>query len=62
MDARGRRYGRWGSVCAALGWMAAALLARRPLLQRIEGILDHDQAVVGLMAQDIAAGRRWPSK
>jgi hypothetical protein len=27
---------------------------------RIEGVLDHDQSIVGLMALDIAAGRRWP--
>ena len=29
-------------------------------MARIEGALDHDQSVVGLMALDIAAGRRWP--
>lgn len=45
---------------SALGWFAAALAARAVLLARIEGVLDHDQAVVGLMAMDIAEGRRWP--
>ena len=29
-------------------------------MARIEGVLDHDQSIVGLMALDIAAGRRWP--
>jgi hypothetical protein len=37
-----------------------ALAARWPLVARIEGALDHDQSVVGLMALDIAAGRRFP--
>jgi hypothetical protein len=41
-------------------WSLAALAARWPLVARAEGILDHDQAVVGLMALDIARGRRWP--
>jgi hypothetical protein len=36
------------------------LVARAPLTARIEGALDHDQSVVGLMALDIAAGRRFP--
>lgn len=47
------------------GWIALAsfavgLIARIPLVARIEGILDHDQSVVGLMALDIAKGRRFP--
>lgn len=37
-----------------------ALLARAPLVARVEGALDHDQSVVGLMALDIARGRRFP--
>jgi hypothetical protein len=37
-----------------------ALAARAPFVARIEGILDHDQSIVGLMALDIAAGRRFP--
>jgi hypothetical protein len=41
-------------------WCAAGILARAPLAARVEGVLDHDQSVVGLMALDIAAGRRWP--
>jgi hypothetical protein len=42
------------------GWFALAMLARAPFVARIEGALDHDQSVVGLMALDIAAGRRFP--
>src|SRR5579864_8559589 len=49
-----------GDTGRALAWMALAMLARFPLLARIEGLLDHDQGVVGLMALDIAKGRRWP--
>ena len=48
-----------GALPAAV-WFAAALIARAPLVARIEGTLDHDQSVVGLMALDIAAGRRFP--
>jgi len=44
----------------AAGWFVVAVLARAPLVARIEGVLDHDQSVVGLMALDVAAGRRWP--
>jgi hypothetical protein len=36
------------------------MVARAPFVARIEGALDHDQSVVGLMALDIAAGRRFP--
>jgi hypothetical protein len=54
--------GAWSladTVCA-LGWMLAALVVRGFLAARIEGMLDHDQGVVGLMALDISQGRRWP--
>jgi hypothetical protein len=44
----------------ALGWFAIALAARSFLLARVEGVLEHDQAIVGLMALDIAEGRRLP--
>jgi hypothetical protein len=44
----------------ALLWMLAGAAARGLLLARIEGPLDHDQSVVGLMALAIAAGRRCP--
>ena len=44
----------------AAAWFALALLARAPFVARIEGALDHDQSVVGLMALDIAAARRFP--
>jgi hypothetical protein len=37
-----------------------ALAARAPFVARIEGVLDHDQSIVGLMALDIAALRRFP--
>ena len=43
-----------------MGWFVLALAARAPFVARIEGILDHDQSIVGLMALDIAAGRRFP--
>ena len=49
-----------GESLRVLGWFGVAILARLPLLGRIEGILDHDQSIVGLMALDIASGRRWP--
>jgi hypothetical protein len=54
-----RDWTRTDSAWAA-GWFALALAARAPLVARIEGILDHDQSIVGLMALDIAAGRRFP--
>src|SRR4051794_41698486 len=44
----------------ALGWMVVGIAVRALLVARIEGALDHDQSIVGLMALDIAAGRRWP--
>jgi hypothetical protein len=49
-----------GDSAWALGWFALALAARAPFVARIERILDHDQSIVGLMALDIAAGRRFP--
>ena len=51
---------RRGDLAWAALWMIAALAARAPLAARIEGLLDHDQAIVGLMALDIAEGRRLP--
>jgi hypothetical protein len=53
---------RWTGLDTAcsLGWFALALAARAPLVARVEGVLDHDQSIVGLMALDIAAGKRWP--
>jgi hypothetical protein len=47
-------------TACALGWFALALAARAPFVARIEGVLDHDQSIVGLMALDIAALRRFP--
>lgn len=52
----------WSSSDSLLtaAWALVAMLARGPLVARIEGVLDHDQSIVGLMALDIAAGRRLP--
>jgi hypothetical protein len=47
----------WAATAA---WFVAALAARAPFVARIEGALDSDQSVVGLMALDIAEGRRFP--
>lgn len=49
-----------GDFVRAIAWFGVAVLARAPLAARVEGVLDHDQSIVGLMALDIAAGRRWP--
>ena len=49
-----------GDLVRGAGWFVATVVARAPLVGRIEGALDHDQSVVGLMALDIAAGRRFP--
>ena len=49
--------GDWLIACL---WVMAAWLARWPLVARAEGLLDHDQAVVGLMALDISQGKRLP--
>lgn len=53
---------RWSRADTLLtaAWMVVAMLVRAPLVARIERILDHDQSIVGLMALDIAAGRRFP--
>ncbi len=39
---------------------ATAIAARWPLIERGETLLHSDEAIVGIMAQDIAAGRRLP--
>ena len=49
--------GDWVRTAA---WLVVAFAARGALAARIEGVLDDDQSVVGLMALDIAAGRRLP--
>lgn len=56
------RTGAWSprDTIAALGWFTLALVARSAMVARAEAVLEHDQAVVGLMALDIAEGRRWP--
>ncbi|MFO0973978.1 MAG: hypothetical protein U1A27_11145 [Phycisphaerae bacterium] len=43
-----------------VGLFAAALLARWPLISQGQTLLHPDEAVVGVMAQDIAAGRHYP--
>lgn len=45
---------------AALTWFLVALAVRFPMVLRAEGMLDHDQSVVGLMALDVSEGRRLP--
>ncbi|MBN2559847.1 MAG: hypothetical protein JXQ75_02815 [Phycisphaerae bacterium] len=45
-------------VAAAI--VLAALLVRWPFIARGETLLHSDEAIVGLMAQDIAAGERFP--
>lgn len=52
----------WSRVDRLLmtAWGLVAVATRLPLVARAEGMLDHDQSVVGLMALDIAAGRRFP--
>ena len=57
---RDRRGFSAGDGAVAAAWFALAILARLPFVLRAEGVLDHDQSVVGLMALDIAAGRRFP--
>jgi len=47
-------------LAIAVMCFAAALMARAPFIQRGETLLHSDEAIVGLMAQDIAAGRRFP--
>ena len=58
-----REHGTLGQSCrlaCRLGWACVGMAVRAPFVWRIEGMLDHDQSVVGLMALDIAAGRRFP--
>src|SRR5437763_16840240 len=45
---------------AAMAWFTLALIARSMMVARVEGVLEHDQAVVSLMALDIAEGRLLP--
>jgi hypothetical protein len=52
-------WSRADSVWAVV-WLLTAMATRLPLIAHVEGVLDHDQAVVGLMALDISQGRRWP--
>ncbi len=47
-------------IAVAALCFAAALLARAPFVQRGETLLHSDEAIVGIMAQDIAAGRQLP--
>ncbi|NUQ44516.1 MAG: hypothetical protein HUU22_00615 [Phycisphaerae bacterium] len=44
----------------AIVLFAAAILARWPFIARGETLLHSDEAIVGIMAQDIAEGRRFP--
>ncbi|MCG8408748.1 MAG: glycosyltransferase family 39 protein [Phycisphaerales bacterium] len=44
----------------AIAFFALALMARWPFVERGETLLHSDEAIVGLMAQDIAAGQRFP--
>jgi hypothetical protein len=47
-------------VILAIIIAAAALAIRWPLIERGQTLLHPDEAVVGIMAQDIAAGERFP--
>jgi len=47
-------------VLAVAALFSAALLVRWPLIDRGETLLHSDEAIVGIMAQDIAAGRSKP--
>lgn len=51
--------GRRDAIVAVLIFLAA-LAARWPLIARGHTLLHSDEAIVGLMAQDIAAGERFP--
>ncbi|HKQ50036.1 MAG TPA: hypothetical protein VJZ71_18315 [Phycisphaerae bacterium] len=44
----------------AIALFLAAIAVRWPLISRGETLLHSDEAIVGLMAQDIAAGERFP--
>ncbi len=57
---RGNSKWTWTDGCLALAFGCFGFLVRLPLISRIEGMLDHDQATVGLMALDIANGVRLP--
>ncbi len=47
-------------ITAAVFFFAAALACRAPFIVEGETLLHSDEAIVGLMAQDIAAGERFP--
>ncbi len=47
-------------VVLAVGFFALALAVRWPFIVRGETLLHSDEAIVGLMAQDIAVGERFP--
>ncbi|MEK6644673.1 MAG: hypothetical protein AABZ08_12280 [Planctomycetota bacterium] len=47
-------------IFCAIGLAIAAFAGRWPLIERGETLLHPDEAVVGIMAQDIAAGRSLP--
>src|SRR5262245_12380553 len=47
-------------LCVAGAIFLAALLARWPFIRGGETLLNPDEAIVGLMSQDIAAGERFP--
>jgi len=51
---------RRADVVLAVVFCGAALLARWPFILRGETLLHSDEAIVGLMAQDIAEGTRLP--
>jgi hypothetical protein len=59
---RGWRRFALGHVDAAVavGFAIAALIVRWPFIVRGETLLHSDEAIVGLMAQDIAEGTRFP--
>ncbi len=61
-DGGGRGRASIGRVDIALvmGLFGLALAARWPFIARGETLLHSDEAIVGLMAQDIAAGERFP--
>lgn len=44
----------------AIAFFTIALVARWPFIEKGETLLHSDEAIVGLMAQDIAAGERFP--
>lgn len=50
----------WTDAAIAVTLALLALLARWPFIERGETLLHSDEAMVGIMAQDIAAGRKYP--